>query len=113
MALHNTALFQLVVSRTHPELLPAFHAVLSADGGVTPVPGGGTDVTSVADLVNDRRVVVKPLKHDGGTGVHVLDHDGGTLRRNGEPTTESELAAVCRSPPDKMVVEYVEQADYA
>ena len=102
MALHNTALFQLVVSRTHPELLPAFHAVLSADGGVTPVPGGGTDVTSVADLVDDRRVVVKPLKHDGGT-----------LRRNGEPTTESELAAVCRSPPDKMVVEYVEQADYA
>ena len=46
MVLHNTALFQLVVSRTHPELLPAFHAVLSADGSVTPVPGSETDVTS-------------------------------------------------------------------
>ncbi|WP_311173528.1 sugar-transfer associated ATP-grasp domain-containing protein [Halobellus ordinarius] len=114
MALNNTALFQLVVSRTHAELLPTFHAILSADQGVTPVPGGDVETfDDLVALVRENPVVVKPLKQAGGTGVALLESDGQQLQFDGQPVSESELAEICSSGPDRMVVEYVEQAEYA
>ena len=113
MALNNTALFQRVVSQTHPELLPTFHATLS-EQGVTPVPGG--DIETVDDLVELARempVVVKPVKQAGGTGVSLLESDGQQLLFDGRPVSKSDLADICPSGADRMVVEYVEQADYA
>jgi hypothetical protein len=114
MALNNTALFQLIVSRTHPELLPTFHAVLAAGEGVTPVPGGTVEsVTDLLAVLEDERVVVKPLKQAGGTGVSLLESDDGQLTFDGRPIDEADLSDICTSSPDTMVVEYVEQAEYA
>lgn len=112
--LKNTVFFHMLISRDYPDLAPAVHAVVTRDGRVAPVPGGEIDdLGDLVELARSERVVVKPIKHSGGTGVHILGADGDQLLFDGEPVTEAALADRLASLRPSVVEEYVEQAAYA
>lgn len=110
-SLKNKVLFHLVVSRTHGHLLPEVYGLVR-EGDIVDTGRLGElqSFRELAGLLEDERVVVKPVTAAKGDGVRILD------RRDAKPRlrdgTDS-LAETLDDDRDLLLVEHVGQADYA
>lgn len=112
--LKNRVLFHLVVARAFPDLLPDVYALVRNGEFVDARRFGELgSFTELLEVLNDDRVVVKPVTAAKGDGVRILDGRDGTLRQNGRPIERSALEDSFDVDRDLIFVEHVDQATYA
>lgn len=112
--LEDKILFPLIVSRTHPELLPEMYGVIK-DDTVTSI-GYMDEIQGFDDLIAflaDEPLVAKPPDTAQGDGVRILDTKGEHFTMNDQVLTRDELITALQDARDLVLQEYVSQADYA
>lgn len=111
--LANKLLFYLNYHRELP--LPAVHAFI-AGGEAVPVAGAAPlgSLERALDHLRERgALVVKPMGGDRGRGVHLVEAQGGEYLKDGRPLSREELLEFLRGRDGSLLVEKVQQADYA
>ena len=115
--LRNKLLFYLLVARvggSNQQVLPTVYGVVR-DGELLESERFGElpSCEAVDRRLRSERLVVKPVTAEKGDGIRVLDGRSGQLLVNGERRPWASLAETLASDRDLMLMEYVEQAEYA
>ena len=109
----NKLEYHLVFSEKYPSHIPELLAIVSNDGDILCMKPEYNSIGDVLEGIQGQKAVVKPKSASGGDGVHILQRDGNTLQFDGEPKSELELRERLSKLPDSIIVEYIQQADYA
>lgn len=112
--LKNKLVFHRFFADSHPDHVPEIYGLLAGDEGVRRLPCLPFESTDdLFDHVANARLVVKPKASALGRDVHVLGHDGDRPTLDGEAMSEASVLAELADLRDAILVEYVQQADYA
>lgn len=112
--LKNKLQFHLIFGESHPEHVPAVYGLTGSGRRLSRMPI--LPFESTADLFETlagEKLVVKPKIGALGTDVHVLDHDGDSPVFDGESMSEAAFLDRLAGLPESILVEHVDQADYA
>lgn len=109
----NKLIYHLLFSEKYPSCIPDLLATVSTDNDISYVKREHNSMADVLEGLDGQKAVVKPKIASGGSDVHILQRDGNDILFDGESTSELELRERLSKLPESIVVEYVQQADYA